>query len=143
MDALPRLIAKHPGWSCSWESRSKAPSVERYCFLRTFRPGEGLRQERTGKAKPSFAAKLGPRQGHVLTGATSGCSHSPGLDTIAVWSFSRRPSILSAEDPPHGTLCRQPGLVKGEGSVLVSNPHPQSASPKVRASAGYLLRAPR
>lgn len=143
MDALPGLIAKHPGWSCSWETRSKAPSVERYCFLRTFQPGEGLRQERAEKAKQSFAAILGPRQGHMLTGAISGWSHSSGLDTIAVWSLSRRPSTLSAGDPPHNqTLCRLTGLVKGEGNVVVSNPHPHSASPRVRATAQYLLRAP-
>lgn len=85
---------------------------------------EGLWQERAGKSRLSFAAKLGPQQGHVLTGPTFGGSLSPGLGNML--SHALPQSLV--ELPQHQTHCRLVGLVKGEGSLLVRDPHFQSTT---------------
>jgi hypothetical protein len=79
---------------------------------------EGLWQERAGKARQSSAAKLGPQQGHVLTGTTSGWSHSPGFRGLVIRHLLK-PCHRLCCNPLHQTHCRLAGLVKGEGSLLI------------------------
>lgn len=72
---------------------------------------EGLWQERAGKARQPVVAKLGPQQGHVRAGPTSGGSGSPGLGNC----YQEPPHALPRsllELPLHQKHCRLAGLVK-------------------------------